>query len=121
MIPLTLAEAAGAQPSAHITARLLYREYRAGRLRAWKLGGTVCTSEGDVNDWISTCRDHSSRPASTSALADPPDGSSETGPERSGRDVALSTAKMLQNCGKPSRVISIPGSKPLLVFELPEE
>ncbi len=97
-VPLTLAEAAAAQPSAHITQRLLYREYRAGRLRAWKLGGTVCTSEGDISDWIKTCRDQSSRPASTSAPADPPAGSSETEITRSAQATAQSVAKMLQNC-----------------------
>ena len=119
--PLTLKEAADAQPSEHITRKLLYREYRAGRLNGGKLGGTVCTTEGDMQDWIASCLGESSRPASTSAPADPPDGSSRTAPERSGRDAALSTAKMLQNCGKPSQAISIPDSRPLLVFELPEE
>ena len=97
MTPLTLAEAAEAQPSAHITAKLLYREYRAGRLNGGKLGGTVCTTEGDMQDWIASCLGKSSRPASTSAAADPPDGSSRTATTRSAQATAQSVAKMLQS------------------------
>ncbi len=95
--PLTLAEAAAAQPSEHITARLLYREYRAGRLHAGKFGGTLMTTEGDMEKWIASCLGKSSRPASTSAPADPPAGSSRTGTTRSAQATAQSVAKTLTN------------------------
>ncbi len=114
---LTLAEAAAAQPSAHITAKLLYREYRAGRLNGGKLGGTVCTTEGDMDDWIASCLGKSSRPASTSAPADPPAGSSKTEITRSAQATAQSVAKMLQNCGTPWADTSPPefGPRPPLL------
>ncbi len=102
MTPLTLAEAADAQPSEHITAKLLYREGRAGRLFVFKLGGTVCTSAGDMDDWIALCRDQSSRRASTSAPVDHPAGSSKTGTTRSAQATVQSIAKMLQKCALPS-------------------
>ena len=98
MTPLTLAEAADAQPSSHITRKLLYREYRAGRLNGGKLGGTICTTEGDMQDWIDLCLGKNSRPASTSAKAARPAGSSETGQGRSAQATALSVAEMLGNC-----------------------
>ena len=97
--PLTLAEAAEAQPSEHITRKLLYREYRAGRLNGGKLGGTVCTTEGDMENWIASCLGKNSRRASTSDKAAPPDGSSETDQGRSAQATAQSVAKMLQSCG----------------------
>ena len=97
MTPMTLAEAAEAQPSKHITRKLLYREYRAGRFRAGKIGDTICTTEGAMQDWIALCLGKSSRPASTSAPADPPAGSSETGTTRSAQATAQSVAKMLQS------------------------
>ena len=68
MTPLTLAEAAAAQPSAHITAKLLYREYRAGRLNAGKFGGTLMTTEGDMQDWIAQCLGQNSRPVRKAIL-----------------------------------------------------
>ena len=95
MTPLTLTEAAEAQPSKHITRKLLYREYRAGRLRAGKIGDTICTTEGAMQDWIALCLGKSSRPASTSDKAAPLAGSSATDQGRSGQAMAQSVAKML--------------------------
>lgn len=109
---LTLQEAADAEPSEHVTKGLLYRERDAGRLRAWFVGGTICTSAGDMDDWKKLCRDQSSRPAFTSAKADPPAGSSATAPARSAQATAQSVAKMLTNCGKPSANTSPAASRP---------
>ncbi len=110
--PLTLAEAAAAQPSAHITQRLLYREYRAGRLNAGKFGGTLMTTEGDMQDWITLCLGKSSRPASTSVPAAPPAGSSETAPLRSGQAMALSSAQRTLDREPPSVSFSPAGLPP---------
>ncbi len=100
-IPISL-EAAAAGLGPEIDKRLLYREHRAGRLRAWKFGRRLFTSEGDIQDWITLCREGSYRPASISAPADRPDGPSRTGAEKSAQASARNTARMLTNSGKPS-------------------
>ena len=100
-LPFTLAEAAARlapmynKRSHKSIQRMLGHEGRVGRLNVWKLAGTVMTDEGAIEEWL--CRAKDFRPASTSDKADPPDGSSETDPERSAQATAQSVAEMLQN------------------------
>jgi hypothetical protein len=100
-LPISL-ETAAAGLGPDIDKRLLYREYRAGRLHAWKFGRRLFTSEGDIQDWIALCREKSYRSASTSEGDNRPAGSSWTDGEKSARASARNAAKMLMNSGKPS-------------------
>ena len=93
-LPISLEAAAGLGPD--IDKRLLYREHRAGRWRAFKLGGRLFTSSVDIQDWMETCLGKSSRPASTSDKEDRPDGSSGMAPANSAQATAQNIAKMLQ-------------------------
>ena len=62
--PVSL-QAAADRLGPEIDKRLLYREHRAGRLRAWKFGRRLFTSEGDIQDWIALCRENSPTSAAT--------------------------------------------------------
>ena len=108
-LPVTLSQAA-ANLGPEIDERLLYREHRAGRLRAWKFGRRLFTSEGDIQDWITLCRGKDSRPASTSDKESRPAGSSSTVAPRSGQATALSAANRLLNCGPRLPTTSAAGS-----------
>lgn len=100
-IPISL-EAAAAGLGPDIDKRLLWREHRAGRLRAWKFGRRLFTSEDDIQDWITLCRKESYRPASTSEEENHPAGSSWTDGERSAQAMARNTAEKLINSGRRS-------------------